>query len=329
MTAPPTPRPVAERLRRHSATRVMVLPDHKVMFLPIPKSGCTSMLWTLSTLAGLPRERFTGTRTAEISRAMAIHDTGLWDAPHRWSSYDAQERSRILGADDWLRFSIVRDPAPRLWSAWQSKVLLMEPRFVERFADQDWFPHQAASVDGVVEAFRSFVAALDTDPEQAPHDAHWGSQSGLMEGFGINWTGRAERPSESLARLQSHVGAGVELRTESPRENANPIPFHPSVYDEQAAERLGRLFADDYAAFGYAPFEVRPDPDEADWRELAASRLLLVNELAERHQRIGELLGTIAELEGALDAARREQTRPTAAAALRHRMAALRRRGDT
>lgn len=326
MTTSPARRPAAERLRRHSATRVMVLPDHKVMFLPIPKSGCTSMLWTLSTLAGLPRERFTGTRTAEISRAMAIHDTGLWDAPHRWASYSEEERARILGDDGWLRFSIVRDPAPRLWSAWQSKLLLMEPRFVERFADQAWFPHSATSVDQVVESFRSFVAALDTDPDQAPHDAHWGSQSGLMAGFGITWTGRAERPSESLARLQKHLGAGVRLHTGAPRENANPIPFHPSVYDEQAAERLGRLFGDDYAAFGYAPLEVRPDVGDGEWRQLAASRLLLVNELAERHQRIGELLGTIAELEGALREARSDDSAAEGENGLRGRMGALRRR---
>ena len=38
---------------RHVAQRTVVLPQHRVLFLPMPKAGCTSVLWLLAELAGL------------------------------------------------------------------------------------------------------------------------------------------------------------------------------------------------------------------------------------------------------------------------------------
>ena len=43
---------------RHVELRTVVLDELKVVFLPVPKGGCTSMLWLLSKLAGIPPETF-------------------------------------------------------------------------------------------------------------------------------------------------------------------------------------------------------------------------------------------------------------------------------
>jgi hypothetical protein len=290
-------RPAAERLHRHSLTRVVVLSEFEVMFLPIPKSGCTSVLWQLADLAGLPRESFTLTRTHEISRSMAIHDMELWQPEHRWRHHPAAEQDEILGSPDWLRFSVVRDPAPRLWSAWQSKILLREPRFVTRFGHEAWFPGPTSSVDAVVEAFRAFVKALDVHPDDAPHDAHWGPQSDLMAGFELNFVGRAESPAATVARLAQQVGDRGALGIDVPRENANPIPYHPSVYDAATADVLNRVYAADFADFGYPTFEAPGGADDAAWRGRAEARLLVVGELVERHLRIGELLDLLEDSE--------------------------------
>lgn len=285
-------RPASERLHRHSLTRVVVLEEFRVMFLPVPKSGCTSVLWQLADLAGLPRSGFTGTRTHEISRSMAIHDMDLWQPRHQWRNHSPEEQAAILAAPDWLRFSVARDPAPRLWSAWQSKLLLQEPRFVTRFGSEPWFPADLSSVDAVVDSFRAFVHALDVPPDEAPHDAHWGPQHDLVAGFELNFTGRAEDPAATRARLAEQVADRGVVASDVPRENANPIPFHPGVYDAATADVLNRVYADDFRSFGYAPFE--PSSSESDeWRARAESRLLLVGELVERHLRIGELLDAL------------------------------------
>jgi len=290
-------RPVAERLVRHSDTRIVVLEELRIAFLPIPKSGCTSLLWSLAHLAGLDPAGFARSDQAEVSRSMAVHDMTRWRPQHRWQERSPAERRRILQDDSWLRLTVVRDPAARLWSAWQSKLLLQEPRFVARFGDQPWFPHGVDTVPDLLASFRAFVRALDVDPERAPHDAHWGSQAGLMAAFAPTWTGRSEAASATLDRLREHLaGQGADpalVRDDVPRENANPIPYHPSVYDETAAAAVARIHADDYARWDYAP-PVAAAPDEP-WEQAAGLRLASVRALADRHRRIGELLDLAEE----------------------------------
>ena len=300
-----------ERLLQHSATRIVVIEELRIAFLPIPKSGCTSMLWTLAELAGVPRTAFVGSHQPEVTRALAIHNMRRWRPANRWREHSEERRQEILADDTWLRFSIVRDPVARLWSAWQSKLLLHEPRFVERFGAEPWFPRVPRTVEEIVTDFRAFVAALDVPHHEAPHDAHWGSQSGLLAGFRPTWVGRAEAPAASLVRLREHLeSVGVDPRRVSddvPRENANPLPFHPAVHDHRSAAIAAEVYADDLAAWGYAA--PRPEePGGADWETWTARarrRLRLVNELIERHLRIGELL---VELE-------REKARANAAEA--------------
>src|SRR4051812_40797551 len=125
---------------RHVATRAVVLDDLRILFLPNPKSGCTSILWLLAELAGVPLERFSNSTLPEVSPALTIHDMALWGPGYRLSDYGDEELERILGEDGWLRFSTVRQPATRLWSAWQSKLLLREPRFIDLFGEEPWFP---------------------------------------------------------------------------------------------------------------------------------------------------------------------------------------------
>ncbi|WP_036555411.1 sulfotransferase family 2 domain-containing protein [Nocardioides insulae] len=300
-------RPAADRLVRHSETRIVVIDELRIAFLPIPKSGCTSLLWTLADLAGLAPERFGSSRQAEVTPQMAIHDMTRWEPRHRWQERSAAQRHRILSDPGWLRLSVVRDPAPRLWSGWQSKLLLAEPRFVDRFGSEPWFPDRVDTPEALRTSFHAFVRALDVDPELAPHDAHWGPQTGLMAGFDPTWVGRAEDPGRTLQVLRDHVaGVGADpgrVRSDVPRENANPIPYHPTIWDPETALAVARIFASDYAAWDYVPPQgataADPSLSEEQCQALAADRLGAVAMLAERHRRIGELLAVGADLERA------------------------------
>jgi hypothetical protein len=100
----------------------------------MPKAGCTSLLWLLADLAGIPAETFAQSALPEVSPALTVHDMSLWGEGFRLSDYADAERERILTDDGWFRFTLVRHPAPRLWSAWQSKLLLREPRFVVAYS---------------------------------------------------------------------------------------------------------------------------------------------------------------------------------------------------
>ena len=290
----------AQRLYRHTTTRIMVLERHRILFLPLPKSGCTSLLWMLADLSGVDAARFRDSSAAEVSHAMTIHDTSRWDAYHRWAEHGADEQERIQADDSWLRLTVVRDPGPRLWSAWQSKLLLKEPRFVERFGDADWFPHDVFELDDAIRAFRSFVRALDVPADEAPHDAHWGTQTGLLDGFRLNFHGRAEHPDATVRRIDDHLADGVHLDRCVPRENSAPVPYHRSVYDEETAAIVNRVFADDFENFGYQPLAYAAvDDTAAVWRPAAEVAVGFATQLSERHLRIGTLLAQLAQARGA------------------------------
>ena len=115
---------------QHVLQRTVVLPELRVLFLPVPKAGCTTLLWLLAELAGLSAEDFADSGGPEVSAATLVHDLSQWRPENRLAQYEGEERERILTEDGWFRFTVVRGPAKRLCSAWQSKLLLREPRFV-------------------------------------------------------------------------------------------------------------------------------------------------------------------------------------------------------
>ena len=287
----------------HVLQRTVVLPELRVAFLPMPKAGCTSLLWLLSELAGIPPERFAQSTLPEPSSALTVHDMNLWEPGHRLGHYDPAGRERVLTEDGWLRFTVVRDPWQRLWSAWQSKLLLREPRFAEEFGERPWFPRVPATPAGIVEDFRRFVAAL---PRGDAEDVHWGVQHDLASRLALTHVGRAERMAETVARLRAHVPAG-RWPSAPGRENASPLSLPPHAYDAPAAAVVRERCAADFAAYDYDP--APPAAGGAgEWEERVAELLPLLRATIDEHARIGQLhrlaqrrAGRLAEVERRLE----------------------------
>jgi hypothetical protein len=264
---------------RHVLQRTVVLPELRVLFVPVPKAGCTTVLWRLAALAGIEPETFERSALPEVSAALTVHDTSLWPPEHRLASHD----ERVLTEDGWLRFSLVRDPATRLWSAWQSKLLLREPRFVDAFGEAPWFPRVPARPADVVEDFRRFVAAVAGG---AAEDVHWAVQDDLVGRVPLTHVGRVERLDDTLALLHAHVGA--ERWPAAPaRENRSPLPLPPHAYDAASAAAVRDRYRADYDAFGYDGPPVAGDA--AAWEERAAALLPLLRATIDQHARLGQL----------------------------------------
>jgi Sulfotransferase family len=288
-SAAPSETPPADEgpaFENHVEQRTIVLPELRVLFLPIPKAGCTSILWLLAELAGIPLDRFAHSDLAEPSPALTIHDMSLWPDENRLGGQPEEERERALTEEGWFRFTVVRDPAPRLWSAWQSKLLLREPRFLATFGDEPWFPRMPERPAELVEDFRRFVLALGPD---GPEDVHWAVQHDLAEQLPLDHVGRVERLNETLGLLRAHVGGAV-WPAERPRENRSPIPMPPGAYDEPATAVVRDLYREDFEQYGYEPPETATDGEtDAAWAARVEPMLPLLRVAASRHARIGEL----------------------------------------
>jgi hypothetical protein len=268
----------------HVLNRTVVLPDLRVLFLPVPKAGCTSVLWLLATLAGIRRETFAQSPSAEVSPALTVHDMRFWEK-HRLAEQDTGDRERALTEDGWFRFATVRHPATRLWSAWQSKLLLREPRFVELFGDEPWFPRVPEEPSDIVEDFRRFVLAL---AEGRAEDVHWAVQNDLVSQLPLTHIGRVERLDETLALLRAHVPDERWVSTPV-RQNRAPLSMPPYAYDEGAAEALHARYGADFDEFGYDRTLPADGAKSGDWEREAATLLPALQELIAKHARIGEL----------------------------------------
>jgi Sulfotransferase family len=265
-----------------------------LLYVPVPKAGSTAILWTLADLAGLGAEDFERSHKLEVTRALTVHDLSVWGPSRRLAGRSAEEVEWILGSDDWLRITVVREPVRRVWSGWISKILFRNPRFATFVGDA---PPIASSQD-VLDEFRSFVRALPDRPEL--RDVHWASQADLIDLGNVTYghVGRVEDLDATMAVLAAHVAPkGVRLAPFR-RENPSFVPYSPGVFDERALEACLAWTARDREAFGYPDPASEGEPDEA-WHAEVQAVLPAIHTIVEQNERIGDLRALVEELRGA------------------------------
>jgi hypothetical protein len=269
---------------RHVLERSVVLPELRILFLPVPKAGCTTVLWMLAELAGLSEETFRRSARPEVSTALTVHDMSLWRPEHRLAHYDHDRRAEILAAEDWLRFTVVRDPRTRLWSSWQSKLLLREPRFADAFGDASWFPRVPARPEDLVEDFRAFVAAVAGG---CARDVHWAVQTTLTRQLPLTHVGRVERLEDTVALLCEHAGAAAPRA--AARENTSAIALPAGAYDDASAAALRRHYREDFEAFGYDDDTAGIGEEPGRWAARVVVALPGLRASIEHSRRVGDL----------------------------------------
>ncbi|HLI55447.1 MAG TPA: sulfotransferase family 2 domain-containing protein, partial [Actinomycetota bacterium] len=159
----------------------LVVTSRRILCVLNAKAASTSILWWLATLVGEDPESMFTSRDPEVTRELTVHDRGLWRNLVRISDLSGRELAHVLADQEWMRFTVVRHPVTRLWSAWQSKLLLREPFFVRRYVGEPWFPRVPNSLKEVGEDFRTFVAALSNDRTLLLANPHWSPQHLRLE----------------------------------------------------------------------------------------------------------------------------------------------------
>lgn len=271
-------------------TSTFVLPRWRMMYVAVNKAACTSLKWLLADLQGENPERFYRSLSSEVSRAMTIHRRALWQHTPMADDLSDEELAAISADDGWFVFAVVRHPTARLFSAWQSKLLLRERWWVERFGDADWFPRVPRSSEDIVEDFHRFVRAMAQEPKLLIPNRHFAPQHRLLavRRMRYSWVYRTGDLPQLLGDLERHLRAGGWQGEALTLSRANEAPLAPvrALFTGEVLDAALRIYGLDFSAFGFDD----PAPDRIEQTDgFPDATVAEIGRLIERSERIGDL----------------------------------------
>ena len=236
-------------------------------------------------------EQFYASMSREVGRTMTIHKRSLWERTPMLARLPPEELEAISPDDGWFIFGVVRHPAARVWSAWQSKLLLREPWWAERFGSEPWFPRIPAGTDDIREDFGRFVAAIADEPDHPiMRNRHLGVQSPMLAADRMPYS-RIYRTDEIpllLADFDRHLRAqGWDGTLSLTTSNESPLRPLRSLFTDPVVDGIQRLYAEDFERFGYD--DPRPS-GLSDLEHYPADTLAEVARLVERAERINDVI---------------------------------------
>jgi hypothetical protein len=268
-----------------------VLPQHKMVYVPVTKVACSSLRWMVADLAGEDFNRYYRASGAHQSRLMTIHSSRVeFQFAPRLSDVPAELLAEISRDNGWFIFAAIRDPWTRLWSAWQSKMLVQHTPYVRDYGNEPWFPRIPKKPSDILDDWFAFVEAAPWRKNRLlMEDPHFRYQAGTVHPRTINYTKIYDLHDMSnlLADIHTHLRAlGLDRDLYMPRANENPVPMTAEALEHGVADRIRVLYKRDFNRF--------PDRWDLDKIKVAPGPLTMdaVNAVAyhaSANERIGDL----------------------------------------
>ncbi len=207
---------------------------------------------TLKTVAAhLEREPLaTLGKSREEGRAQRTEN---WLRTPTLSELPADVLREVWFSDRFFRFTTVRNPLTRCWSAWVDKIVGRHPEFRSTFVDQAWM-WRTITPDTMLDAFAEFVAALHTSPRLLAADRHWAPQSRVLHLglFPYDMVGRTEQLSEVIDRWSAETGLDVASVLEKVgRRNARSLPYPAGLLADTTVNQLCDVYREDLDRLAY------------------------------------------------------------------------------
>jgi glycosyltransferase involved in cell wall biosynthesis/peptidoglycan hydrolase CwlO-like protein len=259
---------------------------YKLFYVSTPKVACTSLKWWFASLEGCAKALSTITDSAESNPDQVVHELHKV-APHL-TGLSTEELSEALTSDSYFRFAVVRNPYKRIFSAWQSKLLLQEPQQIGPYLQRDFFHQPLRNADDIALAFEGFLEHLASQEAPSYWDQHWTPQAVLLRPDLINYSKlvKIEESAQLSKALSERLGDYVPDPFAERRANESLIPYLPEFVTERSASLIRILYAEDFDVFGYDT--QLPQSKEIFSKQELELALRAIKLIRGRHQRLGE-----------------------------------------
>ncbi|WP_311882306.1 MULTISPECIES: sulfotransferase family 2 domain-containing protein [unclassified Pseudomonas] len=276
-----------QRLLDYFSWNSCVSDERKLFYVATPKVACTSVKWWFAELEGVVQAVQQAKSSSETDPELAIHDTLLAVAPGMFVR--SPERLAQIKADGYFSFALVRNPYKRIFSAWQSKILLREPLQIVPYEGQDFVEHPIELMSDVTGAFECFLEYLYVHERDDFKDCHWTPQYDLLQPalFPYSAVSKIEDTAALDAALRAHLAEAYVSPFTTARANESMIPYLPEFISPRSKELIEELYSRDFEEYGYS--KVIPPAKESFSQEQLTVALKGVELLRGRHQRMGEM----------------------------------------
>lgn len=246
---------------------MMVSEKYKILYVPIAKCACTSIKSLMVDLAGIERP--------DVAEKLGIHMvTDRFNTGAQLKDKPMDLARQILAADDYFKFSVVRDPFERLVSAYLEKFVYNRhnPRNVFHTKPVLQAVQRIEEVDlrtGIsFDEFASYL--LEQDPYSL--DPHWRPQNLYLRG--ICDDAQIFR-IEDLSKLEEQLGklCGFEITLKHDNVNKKANIVHPEISGLNAYEvqQIGGTQTDSFTHSSHYDAIRRYYSDDFELYEKAAS----------------------------------------------------------
>ena len=262
----------------------------QIIYVSTPKVACTSLLWWLAEIEGYSEDDFKSVDSCEVSMDLKIHDCILKIAPHL-QNFSPDEIATILTSGNFFSFCIVRNPYTRIFSAWQSKILLEEPLQIQEYKKCNFLNLPINNVKDIAYAFENFLSYIYNNEFPDINNFHWKPMVELLYPDIIPYTKiyRLERCSQMAMDFQEIVGCNTSIPLSKKNKfNDSILPFNHAFFTSKSIELIKLLYKDDFTTFDYSADMPKESINFTKKQFDVYIRAIYM--LRSRHKRIGEIL---------------------------------------
>jgi hypothetical protein len=261
---------------------------HRLFYVATPKVACTTLKWWFADLLGETDALLCASGSHESTPDLVIHDLFGRIRPDA-TGLSIQNINGAINASDYFRFCLVRNPYPRIFSAWQSKWLLHESLQVEPYRNFSFLNLAVTNVSELALAFEAFLEHLNAFEYPNLIDPHVKSQASLLCPSRIPYSHvvKLEDSGGFCMDLELHLGSAYKNPFLFGKRNESLISYHPRLITERSELLIRRMYAEDFDCFGY---ETSKPLSGDDWTETRVrDALKAVEMLRARNCRIRDM----------------------------------------